>query len=229
MIVAKRSKNKVPLSKNEEKIINRTILGVSKDPVYELNIYNINGATRNSSPVTCQFDINGTNVTNLIDVITEQFKPLHKFDYSRISQSVKVSDIVQNDENVENDVKQSIRRSSRKRFKEGPVYTLALIIDGFGNNRLKAQRFCELWNRKSRGSIPRAALGVLFAEVHNLTVYADLQAVFGQPFEHVVIESQGNHIVVKPKTPCKINTNQLKKRKKNQAGVFVNKKKKNNK
>ena len=77
-------------------------------------------------------------------------------------------------------------RRSRRLKKSKSLYIPVLIVGPFSSED-DAFRFREIWNRKTRGMIPRAAVGVELAKMFDVPAYGDLKTVFdgGERFYEV--------------------------------------------
>ena len=91
---------------------------------------------------------------------------------------------------------------SQQRKKKGSVYAefdIALLVSGFGQNRKAADVFASALNHKSRGKLPRLALGTLLGTKWNFECYGSLDAVFDTRFRYYTLESVHNQMRVVPR------------------------------
>jgi hypothetical protein len=166
MMVIDRSLNNNDLKEQQP---NRTILGVSKDPYNDLELYNSYGPSRNSpNNKTIFFNNNSIN-------------PLLSNDNLKYKTSV------------------IIKKKKRKKKNKGPNYNIGMIITGF-SNFTEAQIFCDLWNNKSRGPIPRSGWGIILASHFELKVFADFGIILNEPLIYYDIIYRKNKILIKKKS-----------------------------
>jgi len=159
---------------NSQLSANRTLLGVSKNPWNELKTYNKNTNNRYIS-MSNQFDINGLDIDNIIDMIKQKTKDGKSFDYSRMEPNVFVKKKKIEDEVEEEQIQ---RRNMRKKTTETNQYILAVITGPF-ENRDSAQQFCINWNERSRGALPRTAKAISLCNHYKIDIGVDFNAIFG--------------------------------------------------
>ena len=198
MMVANKSQSEHNSSlkiKRTSNLPNRTVLGISQDPCYELKLHNQFGPTRNSANYIISSQTNG-----IVDTPQNQSHFQNDIEASSSSSSSSYSslDTIHSDGDTNKTylIKSTMRRKTRKRKKKGPTYSLAIVVSGFGKNLKKAKIFCKLWNDKSRGPIPRFALCNMLATKYKLHIYADLSKIFDEDFKIYEIKSLDNKILI---------------------------------
>jgi hypothetical protein len=165
---------------------NRTILGVSQDPCYELILYNTYGPSRNSTS-SPYYKNNSKIKRNSI------FKEENK------NNIININDINRIIPNRRLYYKSKINRKGKKKNKKGTKYKLATVISGFKKNQEDAYKFCFIWNNQSRGPIPRTAWAALLAKKFNYNIYADLKIIFSEEFKYFNLECTNNSFIIKRK------------------------------
>ena len=175
MMVVDKTSNNNNTGKSKHTSPNRTILGVSQDPYCDLDLYNSYGPSRNTSnSKTVFFNKN----CGWVDI--NEISPLLS------------------DNNLHYKTSMAIKKKKRKRKNNGPKYNIGMVITGF-TSCSEAQKFCHLWNTKSRGPIPRAGWGILLASRFELKVFADFRVVLDEPLKYYDLVYHGSNIVIKRK------------------------------